>query len=362
MSDKEDINKILSKTPNLWNIKNKPNDFSYIDSLFSYLSKIKKDISKISKIGTQTIPYNYSFFHYILYYTYYPKEPFIFYKKDSLIFGAFTDKKFKQVEFSFPLFQNPSTALNHLDQFLSNKEFYSILKKYNTKNILLRDIDDDFVNLLRNSNNNYNFRLKSLKELNYNIYDLKKTLDLTGEEFSNLRWHLNKFKNNNYKVEEIPLSDAVKPVIHLIGKWRKKATRDRGFSYVNVSSDKLAARLFSNIEKYFLSKNVKNLVDPENILSKVLKINGEVAAFSLGFPLGLFNKQKIFAHSVGISDISISHLAEYAQYDFWKKVKEKGYQYINDGPTWKNDLETYKNKFRPIKKEKYYWASISLKK
>jgi len=361
MSDKEDINKMLSKIPKLWHIKNKSNDFSYIDSLFSYLSEIKKDISESSNIDTKTTPYNYSFFHYISYYTYYPKEPFINYKKNSLMFGAFTDQKFKQVEFSFPLFQDPSSALNHLDRILSNKEFSSILKKYKTKNILLRDIDDEFVNLLRNNEDNYNFSLKSLKELNYNIYDLKKTLDLNGEEFSNLRWHLNKFKNSNYRVEEIKLSDAIKPVIHLIGKWRKKATRDRGFSYVNVRSDKLAARLFSNIEKYFALQNINSLVDPKNILSKVLKINGEVAAFNLGFPLGLFNKQKIFAHAVGISDISISHLAEYAQYDFWKKVKEKGYKYINDGPTWKNDLETYKNKFRPIKKERYYWASISLK-
>jgi len=361
MLDREYVRKLLSKIPGLLYLNKKSKDFSYVNPIFEFLLKNEKNILLNPKLKPEDITYNNSIFHFLLYYTYYPKDPFIFLTNENLIFGAFKDRKYKQIEFSFLLTKNISRGLNQLNTLLSTPEFNSVVKKYNTKQILIRDIDDSFVNKLKKSNNGYLFRLESLKELNYAIYDTNNTLDLDGGEFSNLRWHLNNFKKNDFKVEEVPLADAIKPVIHLIGKWRKKASENRGFSYINVRSDKLGARLFGDIEKYFVSEDLNGLVGPENILSKVLKVNGEVAAFNLGFPLGIYKKQKVFAHAIGISDLSISHLAEYAQYDFWKQVKKKGYNYINDGPTWKKDLKTYKNKFRPTQKKRYYWATLSLK-
>ena len=41
-------------------------------------------------------------------------------------------------------------------------------------------------------------------------------------------------KKEKYDVEIVNLSDSVKEVIHLIGKWRKNSIEKRNFSYVNV--------------------------------------------------------------------------------------------------------------------------------
>lgn len=97
-----------------------------------------------------------------------------------------------------------------------------------------------------------------------------------------------------------------------------------------------------------------------DILARILKIDGKIAAVNIGYSLGIFSHQNVFAHAIGISDLSIAHLAEFAQYDFWKQVHQAGYQYINDGPSWRRSLEVYKSKFRPIAKKRYYWATLSL--
>ncbi len=356
----KNIKEILSKIPNIWHFDKKSNIQNYLDSIFSFLEKVKKNNPEISfspNLKPEQIPYNSSIFHFLLYYTYSPKYPFIISRKNTLIFGAFTGRKFNKIEISFPLTKNASNSLKNLNWFLSFKPFNSILEKNKIEKILIRDIDDEFVNLLKNDGM-YKLNLESLKELNYAIYNLDKTLKLKGKEYSNLRWHLNKFEKKGFNIEVIPLSDCVKPVIHLIGKWRKKAIENRGFSYVNVRSDKLGARLFKNIRG---CDDFKEIVGTENILSRVLKINGKISAFNLGFPLGIFEKQDVFSHSIGISDTSIPHLAEYAQYNFWKEIKDKGYSLVNDGPTWKDDLEIYKNKFRPIGKKRYYWADVTVK-
>ena len=357
--DKNYITDKLSEIPYTWTYSEKTKDKNFLNSVFRYLSKIKKQNPKISipsNLKPEEIPYNSSIFHFILYYTYHPKYPFIIFNKNTLIFGAFTGRNFNRIEISFPLKKNALNSIKNLNWLLSINSFKSILEKNNIKSILIRDVDDDFVNLLKNKSD-IKFRLESLRELNYATYNLSKTLNLTGSEYSNLRWHLNKFNDKDHEIELASLDDNVKSVIHLIGKWRKKAIDNRGFSYINVKSDKLGAKLFKDFNKY---NYFKEIFGPENIISRVLKVNGKISSFNLGFPLGIFNKQNVFSHSIGISDISIPHLAEYAQYDFWKEINNKGYDFVNDGPTWKNNLETYKNKFRPITKKRYYFMTISL--
>jgi len=69
--------------------------------------------------------------------------------------------------------------------------------------------------------------LRSLKEINYCIHDIRTALDMRGKIFSNLRWRLNKFRRAKHRVEHIPISEAGDQIIHLIGQWRRQATTVR---------------------------------------------------------------------------------------------------------------------------------------
>jgi len=248
--------------------------------------------------------------------------------------------------------------LEKLKMLISNNFFKTILDENNVKEVIIRDVDDGFVKFLKKKNQKSFFVLKSLKELNYAVYDLKKTLLLSGQEYSNLRWHLNCFEKQNHKVEIVDLSDCAKSVVHLVGKWRSDAIKNRDFSFIDVRSDKMGANFFGNTKSNIEYNGIIGIGD---VISRVLKVDGKIAAFNLGFPLGVFKKQNVFAHAIGLSDVSISHLAEYAQYDFWKYINKTGFNYVNDGPTWRTNLKTYKDKFRPMNKKRYYWTTIILK-
>jgi hypothetical protein len=240
----------------------------------------------------------------------------------------------------------------------------SLLHTKKIKNILLRDIDEQFANALRKKNSQ-KYRLSSLKEVNYCIYDVHSTLALHGRGFSNLRWRLNQFNKSKHRVEHIPLSESREQVIHLIGQWRKQALRDRGFSYVDMRSDRFGAGFFENpasdtareIER---ADRKANSIITDKVISRVLKVNGKTASFNLGYPLGFDSNTVVFAHAIGISDISVPGLSEYAQMDFLRMLREAGYGYINDGPTWRKGLAVYKDKFRPVLRERYYWAAMKI--
>ncbi|MEF8879612.1 MAG: phosphatidylglycerol lysyltransferase domain-containing protein [Candidatus Thermoplasmatota archaeon] len=351
----KEITKCLSQMDDIWQPRKKRIDVERISSLYSFLKKKKeKHGLNLNDLSVEKIPYNTSLLHFLLYYTSYPKYPFVVVKDGNIIFFALSGKHYNNLHVSLPVTSTPYSALDQLNQTLSHPSFINLLKKCQVEQILLRDIDDDFVNLLRE--NKYSFNLKSLRELNYSVYNLENTLDLSGNEFKNLRWHLNRFKKDDHKVEIVPLDDTTKPVVHLIGEWRKKSIEERDFSFVDVRSDKLAARFFGRLEEF--NYEDEEIIGPEHVISRVLKVDGNIASFNLGFPLGVFKKQKVFAHAVGISDLSIPHLAEYAQYDFWKQIRKAGYRFVNDGPTWKDSLETYKDKFRPIEKKRFYWANL----
>ena len=138
----------------------------------------------------------------------------------------------------------------------------------------------------------------------------------------------------------------------------------RGFSFADVHSDKYGAKLLSIINDYSNKKDTKEPINLYNdrIFYRILEIDNCISSFHLGYNIGFFNKSKFFAHAIGISDLTIPHLSEYAQIDFWKYIAQKGIRYVNDGPTWKNSLETYKNKFRPMEKQYLYWMTLSLDK
>lgn len=353
-SIEKEITDFLSKNSNCWFLKKDLKKNSSYNSLINFLDSLEKDTIKLKP---EEVSYNRSINHFLLYYSYYPKFPFIFSKNNSLFFSSFTNRNFDKIELSIPLFEEASDSLEDLFKFLRNKDFSNILKKQNIKEIILRDIDDDFINALKEKKI---FEINSLKEINYSVYNVNETIELKGSDFSNLRWHLNSFRKEKHKIEKIPLKKSITPVIHLIGKWRKNAINKRDFSYINMKSDKLGARFFGKYDKKSYEKNNK-IVDFSDVVSSVLKVDGKIASFNLGFPLGIYKKQTVFAHAIGICDLSIPHLAEFSQHLFWKKIQKLGYKYVNDGPTWKKDLMIYKDKFKPINKKRFYWATLKIK-
>lgn len=371
----EKIKNALDSMQDTWHLDNQSRDISTLNNFVQLIDKKMekyKDLSteKIDKknmIVKYEIPYNASPFHFFLYYAYPPNIPFVVFGKECIIFGSFIGRRHNELFLSIPIYKDYNSAILELNNFLSNS-IEILIKNLNIKTVILRDIDEKFAELLKKRENNDNsdkFILKSLKEMKYSIYDIERTLKLHGKTFHNLRWHYNYFKRGNHKIESIPLKEAEKNVIHLIGEWRRIALKQRKFSYANVGSDIFGAKLFGdskfNREKsYHMSEISKDKISSNDVLTRVLKIDGKIYSFNLGYPLGLNKKSKVFAHAIGIADITVQGLAEYAAIDFWKYVKKQGYKYINDGPTWRKGLADFKDKFVPIDKKRYYWATLSL--
>lgn len=353
------LKEYLSVIQNIWYPETYPMSRNSLNSLISFFENIKeinclkfflKDLKPVE------IPYNISLFHFIIYYSYPSKFPFVYKSDNTIFFGAFYGRNFDKLMISIPIVNSKKKAVEDLKLFLFEKNFSKLLQYLDIKSFLLRDIDDEFIRVLKDKKK-YGFSINSLKELNYAIYNLNDALNLSGNKFSNLRWHLNAFKKANHKVEIVDLKNNYNAVVHLIGDWKKQTIKKRGFSYIDLRSDKMAANFFK--EKSIINKT-KKIVDFNEVFYRVLTIDGVISSFNFGYPLGIFDKQNVFAHSVGICDVSIPHLAEYAQYDFWSEIQKKGYIFINDGPTWRKSLEVYKNKFYPIGKKRYYWANISI--
>jgi hypothetical protein len=354
----------LISIQDIWTFDSRSITSETFDSLQHFLKKqktIHSEQIKSETFGAINIAYHQSIIHFLLYYAYYPKIPFIISKKNQLVFGSFYGKNYNKIELSFPEILNSESIISQLNLILSLSSFQKLLQDAHVNQVLLRDVTDEMAHNLRFSENFLPWQLSSLREISYKIYNVKKTLNKKGKQFANLRWHLNKFHNENHAIESVSLHDHVKPVIHLIGSWKRNAIQKRGFSFINVRSDKQAARLFGSIS----INNRKNFEDScrsiaNDCIIRVLKIDGKIRSFNFGYPLGVYSKQNVFAHAIGISDLSIPHLAEYAQYDFWKQIHKEGYGFVNDGPSWKTSLEVYKQKFRPIDKRRYYFTNLKI--
>ena len=306
------------------------------------------------------VRYSNSLHHFFLYFMPPPNYPFLLRIGNIILFGAFTGRHYTNLMISIPFSTSASETLNTVHHVFNHPRFSSFQDTISLRSILLRDIDHKVVNLIRKETNLGPFHLQSMKQIRYNIYDVNKTLNLHGESYANLRWHLNAFHNAGHSIQVVPLEKIKKPVVHLIGQWRKDALQRRGFSWVDTRSDKQGIDLVTEEpDQSIITQISKDHPTKNTILSRILKIDGSIASFNLGFPLGILQTHPVFAHAIGIADTSIPHIAEYAQYDFWKLIKQHGYQYINDGPSWRNSLETYKEKFRPFLKKDYYWATLT---
>ena len=358
------IQKQLSKIKEIWQTEEIEPIAHRMISLQQFLSETNNESvgsPSLSQISPEHIAYQQSLFHFFLYYSPYPNQSFVWKSENTIFFAAFTGRKHDTLMITCPHSKDTDAFLDSLNWLLSHSIFSQLLKQLNINHILLRDITDEIVNKIRKQKKEFLFQLDSLKELQYATYDVTETLNLQGASFANLRWHLNKFKKKNHMVEFVSSKKEIDSAVHLIGKWRSHAIKKRGFSFADMRSDKMGLKITGEIpNQKQMFKQQNEMVGLQNILARILKVDGRIAAVNIGYPLGIFTHQNVFAHAIGISDLSIAHLAEFAQYDFWEQVHQAGYTYINDGPSWRRSLEAYKNKFRPIAKKRYYWASLSL--
>ncbi len=358
------ISDSFSEMKEIWEYSHDDTIIGNINALLAFLSKNNTDIINRDfslQLPVEIIPYQCSFFHFLLYYSPYPHYAFVVNIAETLFFGAFTGRKYDHIMLTCPCVTQSNTILKSLQMLLTHPVFSTLLKQQKIKTILLRDVSDELINVLRNQINEYSFHLHSLKELHYAAYDLKKTLDLKGSSFANVRWHLNKFSKANHTIEEVTSKKDLRSAVHLIGQWRRHAIKKRGFSFADMRSDKLGVNIVAELtqKKQEISPNSFD-IRASDISARMLKIDGAVAAINIGFPLGISEKQPVFAHAIGITDLSVPHLAEFAQYDFWAYIYKQGYRFVNDGPSWRRSLEVFKNKFRPFAKKRYYWVTLSL--
>ncbi len=348
------VREVLSKAKDFWFLKRSKPELSDLRDQYRFIGNIRGRRIKPSR---EIPPYNYSILHFYLYYCAPPDIPFISVRNSTVFMGSFRGRHYDQLHLSMPEFESFNTALQDLKGFLSEDIFMEIFRNLKNRTILLRDIPGTAGILLHKraeEKNNGRFQLSKLKELNYNLYNLKKSMENRGREFSNLRWHLNSFKKEGHRVEAVPIHQYREEVEHLIGQWRSERLSSTNQSFFDIRSDKMAVALAHDLDG---EDNVQDFHTP---ISRVLKVDGKVAAFNFGYPLGLFSESNVFAHAVGIADVKIPHLSEYAQMDFWKEVHDKGYLLINDGPTWRTELHRYKNKFRPEERMRFYWARMKI--
>ena len=295
------------------------------------------------------LPYNAGPCHFLLYYAPPPNVPFIIFGQRAVLFASFTGKRHDGLMISSPFPVEGTAYLADIRTLLSHPTMHDLLADAEIGGFLLRDADEGTVRELRTGAAKELgadvFRLRSLREIRYSVYDVGRALDMSGGAYGNLRWHINRFRSSGHHVESRSLGDVSEPVVHLIGQWRTMAIHERKFSYADVRSDRFGARHMGGI--------------PE-VLSRVLVVDRKAAAVNMGYPLGFSDAPSVFAHAVGICDLTIPHLSEYAQIDFWKRVKDAGYDFINDGPSWRRGLEVYKKKYRPVLTKRYYWARLDI--
>ena len=362
-TDHNNLITILSTSSEIWKRNKNHSLEKNIKSLEYFINDILKKNDTIKK--TMNYSYNTYYstpFHFLLYYLSLPNPVFFTYINSSLFYGVFIGRKYKIIHLCCPIYSSKDLLLSDIIELLNKEVICKIVKQFNIKSIVLRDFDVELIKSLKKSKEKLPFQVTSLKEIPYAIYDLENTLSLKGKKFANIRWHLNKFKKENHQIEIIEHIKNEKPLIHLIGKWRSNAINDRGFSFIDVRSDKFGSKLIRILQHLNNTSNSKemNFIHFDNCYFRVLKIDNQISSFHLGYPIGFLQKSNLFAHAIGITDLNIPHLAEYAQIEFWKYIHSRGFRFVNDGPSWRKSLEIFKIKFRPIQIQKYYWVSLSL--
>ena len=285
--------------------------------------------SRSNGITASTVPsFCHSYRHYCLYYDNGYHHGYKFYDGHVLIPFSTSGSSYQTLRVSRPW--GGSSQFSQIETYVS---FLDSLQKLSHRRIEIRDLPLHISNSLE---------LEKKKQFRHLIYDLSTPLELTGHEWSNVRQKITHFQKAHPKVRVEKLNpENATAVVHFISEWAKNARSMRGFSYTDTTKDRYAARTYSREPR-------------EDVWATVYKIEGRVVSFQLLYSIG----SDAAAHAIGLAAGWIPGLSEYAQWDTWRRARERGIRWINDGYSWRRSLTDYKEKFNPRGFDLVYTSTI----
>lgn len=171
------------------------------------------------------------------------------------------------------------------------------------------------------------------------IIDLKELVSLKGNDLKRLRYRVNSFYKNDYRVENYS-SEYSEVAIGIIEKWLK-LIEQRFEEY--LKEDKIILHS-AEIHKKFLE--LINTGEANDSLAKIIFLNKKPVALAIGYKIS----DKTFGLYTNVAvDDTIKGLSETIIYELLKTAYEKGYSYANLGGSEFKSLLNYKDKFKPLK-------------
>lgn len=173
--------------------------------------------------------------------------------------------------------------------------------------------------------------------------------ELKGGQWKKLRNLINRI-TKSHRIELIDASEAEKDELkQIVTKWAKLRNQT-GFS-VN--------RKYSNRTDYGQYLRLIELGFPGCTFAKAVTVDGKAASLTAGWDIP--NRKGEYYSGIGVYDLSIPHLGEYANWSDLAMLKKAGYGEVNFGGSPKSLLQ-FKMKFKPARTYTTYIFAITRKK
>ncbi len=173
--------------------------------------------------------------------------------------------------------------------------------------------------------------------------------ELKGGQWKKLRNLLNRI-TKNHRIKIVDAVDAEKEELKdVVSKWAKLRNQT-GFS-VN--------RKYSNRTDYDYYLKMVDLGFTGCTFAKAVKVDGKAASLTVGWEIP--NRKGEYYSGIGVYDLSIPHLGEYANWSDLAMLKGAGYSEVNFGGSPKSLLQ-FKMKFKPTRTYTTYIFAITKKK
>ncbi len=173
--------------------------------------------------------------------------------------------------------------------------------------------------------------------------------DLKGGQWKKLRNLINRV-TKNHRVEMVDAGDVRKDELKgIVSKWAKLRNQT-GFA-VN--------RKYSNRTDYDHYLRLVDLDFAGCTFAKAVKVDGKAASLTVGWEIP--NRKGEYYSGIGVYDLSIPHLGEYANWSDLAMLKGAGYAEVNFGGSPKSLLQ-FKMKFKPARTYTTYIFAITKKK
>ncbi len=173
--------------------------------------------------------------------------------------------------------------------------------------------------------------------------------DLKGGQWKKLRNLINRI-TKNHRVEMVDAEEVGKDELKaVVSKWAK-IRNQTGFAVNRKYSNR------TDCDHYL------RLIDLEFTgctFAKAIKVDGKAASLAVGWEIP--NKEQAYYSGIGVYDLSIPNLGEYANWSDLAMLKGAGYSEVNFGGSPKSLLQ-FKMKFKPARTYTTYIFSITRNK